>query len=47
MPAAKRAGSTSGAPSTCTDAGPPDKMMAEGRFASIFSTEKVCGTISE
>src|SRR5437763_15483586 len=41
------AGSTDGAPSTCTDFGPPLRMMAFGRRASISVAGIVWGTISE
>ena len=36
-----------GAPSAYTEAGPPDKMIAFGCFASISLTGIVDGTISE
>ena len=46
-PASKRPGGAGGAPSAYTDEGPPDKMIAFGRRASISSTGIVDGTISE
>ena len=36
-----------GAPSSYTDDGPPDRMIAFGLRASISATGIVCGTISE
>jgi hypothetical protein len=46
-PASNRPGGAGGAPSAYTDEGPPDKMIAFGRLASISSTGIVEGTISE
>ena len=46
-PASNSAGSVRGAPSAYTEDGPPDRMIARGRFASISATGIVCGTISE
>ena len=46
-PASNSAGSTDGAPSAYTLAGPPDRMIAVGRRASSSATGVVCGTISE
>src|SRR6478752_6038110 len=40
-------GSTDGAPSTCTDAGPPERMIAFGFIAAISANDIVRGTISE
>src|SRR3954464_251614 len=40
-------GSTDGAPSTCTDAGPPERMIAFGFMACISANDIVRGTISE
>src|SRR5947209_1700926 len=39
--------SIAGAPSTCTDLGPPLRMMPAGLRASISATDMLCGTISE
>ena len=36
----------SGAPSTCTEAGPPEKMIAAGLRANISATGVERGTIS-
>src|SRR5947207_15777192 len=38
--------SMSGAPSTCTEAGPPERMIAFGRRARMSATGVVRGTIS-
>ena len=46
-PASNRAGSTWGAPGAYTDCGPPDRMTAFGRRATISATDAVCGMISE
>src|SRR5437588_678325 len=46
-PASYSATSIDGAPSTCTDAGPPERMIPFGRRASISSKGIVRGTISE
>ena len=46
-PASKIAGSTEGAPSSYTEDGPPDRMMAAGSLASMSATLMVWGTISE
>ena len=45
-PASKSDGSTLGAPSAYTDDGPPERISATGRRASISSTGIVWGTIS-
>jgi hypothetical protein len=47
MPAPNMAASTDGAPSSYTLDGPPLRMIAEGRFATISVTGMVWGTISE
>src|SRR5260370_8866534 len=46
-PASCSAASIDGAASTCTDAGPPERMMPFGRRASISPRGIVRGTISE
>src|SRR2546423_5337897 len=46
-PASYSAASIDGASSTCTDAGPPERMIPFGRRASISSKGIVRGTISE
>src|SRR5438270_7419580 len=46
-PASYSASSIDGASSTCTDAGPPERMIPFGRRASISSKGIVRGTISE
>src|SRR3954454_18861164 len=46
-PARYTARSMEGAPSTCTDAGPPLKMIPAGLRSRISSAVIVCGTISE
>src|SRR5215207_77274 len=46
-PASYRAASMDGAWSTCTDAGPPERMIPFGRRASISDSGIVRGTISE
>src|SRR5215470_15392919 len=46
-PASNRPAGAGGAPSAYTDEGPPDKMIALGRLASISATGIVDGTISE
>src|SRR5947208_7273788 len=46
-PASYSAASIDGASSTCTDAGPPERMIPFGRRASISSNGIVRGTISE
>ena len=46
-PASNRPAGAGGAPSAYTDEGPPDKMIALGRLASISATGMVDGTISE
>src|SRR2546430_4922232 len=46
-PASYSATSIDGASSTCTDAGPPERMIPFGRRASISSKGIVRGTISE
>src|SRR5918995_3227294 len=46
-PASYRAASIDGAWSTCTDAGPPERMIPFGRRASISNRGIVRGTISE
>lgn len=38
MPVSNKAGSTFGAPSAYTDAGPPERMIAAGCMATISST---------
>ena len=45
-PASNSDGSTLGAPSAYTDDGPPERIRATGRRASISATGIVCGTIS-
>src|SRR3954471_19805244 len=45
-PASNRPSGTGGAPGSYTEAGPPDKMIAFGRLASISATGMVEGTIS-
>src|SRR4051794_39920304 len=47
MPSSKMRGSTRGAPSAYTDAGPPLRMIACGLRARIASGEIVCPTSSE
>src|SRR4051794_27384224 len=47
MPSSKMRGSTRGAPSEYTDAGPPLRMIACGLRARIASGEIVCPTSSE
>ena len=47
QPGGEQAGSTWGAPSAYTDCGPPDRIIAFGRLATISATLAVCGTISE
>src|SRR6187200_538019 len=46
-PSSNRPGSTSGAPSSYTDAGPPESTMPAGRRAATLDAESPCGTISE
>src|SRR6478736_4175546 len=46
-PRSKTAGSSCGAPSAYTLAGPPDSTMAFGSLALISSTVAVCGMTSE
>ena len=46
-PAVKTASSMPGAPSAYTEDGPPLRMIAFGRLASISATGIECGTISE
>ena len=46
-PASNSAGSTAGAPSSYTLAGPPESTIAAGSLASMSSTDVVCGTTSE
>jgi hypothetical protein len=46
IPASNSSGSTCGAPSAYTDAGPPDKMIAFGRRATSWETGIDDGTIS-
>ena len=46
MPSSSNSSRSLGAPSAYTDAGPPDRMIAAGRLASISSIGIVCGTIS-
>src|SRR5881394_931253 len=46
-PALYKVGSIDGAPSTCTDLGPPLRMMPAGLRASISSMGMAWGTISE
>ena len=46
-PAWNRPSGAAGAPSAYTEAGPPDRMIAFGRLASISPTGIVDGTISE
>src|SRR5215470_4645408 len=46
-PASNNPSGAGGAPGAYTDAGPPDRMMAFGRRASISAVRIVCGTISE
>src|SRR5215469_15336158 len=46
-PAPNSPSGTAGAPAAYTDDGPPDKMIAFGRLASISLTGIVEGTISE
>lgn len=45
-PASKMARSSCGAPSSYTDDGPPERMIALGSLASISATGMVLGTIS-
>src|SRR5258708_5534182 len=45
-PASKRPAGAAGAPSSYTEAGPPERMIALGRLASISATGMVDGTIS-
>src|SRR5579884_937279 len=47
MPSSKMRGSTRGAPSEYTEAGPPERMSACGLRARIASGEIVCPTSSE
>ena len=44
---ANSAGSPAGAPGAYTEDGPPDRMIAAGRRASISATGIEWGTISE
>src|SRR5262245_1392175 len=46
-PSPNTPGSTSGAPSSYTDAGPPDSTMPAGRRAASSDALRPCGTISE
>ena len=46
MPVSNSAASTDGAPSAYTDDGPPDRITAAGRRATMSATGMVCGTIS-
>src|SRR5947199_8719221 len=46
-PSSKIPGSTRGAPSAYTDAGPPDRITANGFRRRTSSAEIVCGTSSE
>ena len=46
-PALEQPAGTRGAPSAYTDDGPPERMIAFGRRASISATGVVDGTISE
>lgn len=46
MPASNRARSIRGAPSSYTEDGPPERMIALGCLASISSTGIELGTIS-
>ena len=46
-PASNSPAGAAGAPGAYTDAGPPDRMIALGCFASISLTCIVDGTISE
>src|SRR5262245_10514786 len=46
-PSSNTPGSTSGAPSSYTEAGPPDRTTPAGRRAAISDAVRSCGTISE
>src|SRR6476660_8202766 len=47
MPSSNREGSSRGAPSAYTEAGPPDRISAEGLRLRRSSTDERCETISE